>query len=80
MADENVQEAVSKLFTLPVFVLTGALLLPWSDWAARGWALGLFALAVLALRRPLTLLVLASFSGMTRGHGPSPARPSPPRS
>ncbi|MGX9857637.1 cation:proton antiporter domain-containing protein (plasmid) [Limimaricola variabilis] len=65
MEDENVQEAVSKLFTLPVFVLTGALL-PWSDWAAQGWALGLFALAVLALRRPLTLLVLAPFMGVKR--------------
>jgi len=62
---ENVQEAVSKLFTLPVFVLTGALL-PWSAWTAQGWALGLFALAILTLRRPLTLLVLAPFMGVKR--------------
>ncbi|WPY96487.1 cation:proton antiporter (plasmid) [Limimaricola variabilis] len=65
MEDENVQEAMSKLFTLPVFVLTGALL-PWSAWAAQGWTLGLFALAVLAHRRPLTLLVLAPFMGVKR--------------
>lgn len=65
MEDENVQEAVSKLFTLPVFVLTGALL-PWSAWAAQGWTLGLFALGVLALRRPLTLLMLAPLMGVKR--------------
>jgi len=65
MEDENVQEAVSKLFTLPVFALTGTLL-PWSGWAAQGWTLGLFALSVLALRRPLTLLVLAPLLGVKR--------------
>jgi NhaP-type Na+/H+ or K+/H+ antiporter len=65
MEDENVQEAVSKLFTLPVFVLTGALL-PWSAWAAQDWALGLFALTVLTLRHPLTFLVLAPFMGVKR--------------
>lgn len=65
MEDENVQEAVSKLFALPVFVLTGTLL-PWGAWAGQGWSLALFALAALVLRRPLTLLLLAPFMGMRR--------------
>ncbi|MEX3314315.1 cation:proton antiporter [Sulfitobacter sp. PS-8MA] len=63
--DENVQEAIAKLFTLPVLVLTGSLL-PWQDWAAEGWGLLVFALAVLILRRPLTLLLLAPMMRLAR--------------
>jgi sodium/hydrogen antiporter len=65
MEDENVQEAIAKLFTLPVFVLTGAML-PWGEWAKAGWPLVGFALAVLLLRRPLTLLLLAPFMRIKR--------------
>jgi NhaP-type Na+/H+ or K+/H+ antiporter len=55
-AEENIQEAISKLFNLPVFVILGAML-PWQGWAERGWtALGL-AIAVILLRRPIALLV-----------------------
>ncbi|WP_282026245.1 cation:proton antiporter [Limimaricola cinnabarinus] len=65
MEDENVQEAVTKLFTLPIFVLAGALL-PWSAWLEQGWALLAFALAVLSLRRPLAILLLVPFMGVRR--------------
>ncbi|MGK7753366.1 MULTISPECIES: cation:proton antiporter domain-containing protein [unclassified Roseovarius] len=65
LEDENVQEAVTKLFTLPVFVLTGALL-PWNAWLDRGWTLLIFALAVLVLRRPLAILLLVPFLKITR--------------
>ena len=47
-------------FTLPIFVLTGALL-PWSAWLDPGWMLLAFALAVLALRQPLAILLLIPF-------------------
>jgi NhaP-type Na+/H+ or K+/H+ antiporter len=60
--EENVQEAISKLFNLPVFVLFGAML-PWSDWSGLGWAgAGLIA-GVLLLRRPVTLAVLGPALG-----------------
>lgn len=65
MEDENVQEAIVKLFTLPVFVLMGTML-PWSEWAMRSWPFVLFCLAAVALRRPLTVLILAPFLGLPR--------------
>lgn len=65
LEDENVQEAVSKLFTLPIFVLAGALL-PWSAWLEQGWTLLVFALAVLVLRRPLAVLLLVPFMRVKR--------------
>jgi NhaP-type Na+/H+ or K+/H+ antiporter len=65
LEDENVQEAVSKLFTLPVFVLTGTLL-PWGAWLDGGWTLLLFAIAVLGLRRPLAILLLVPFLKVKR--------------
>ena len=56
--EEDVQEAIGKLFTRPVFVLLG-LALPWAAWAERPLAFASFALGLLVLRRPLALLVLA---------------------
>ncbi|MDF1586786.1 cation:proton antiporter domain-containing protein [Marinimicrococcus flavescens] len=56
--EENVQEAVSKLFMPPVFVLFGAVL-PWQEWQAMGWPLLGLALGVLVVRRPLALLICA---------------------
>ena len=52
-----VQEAVAKLFMLPMFVVLG-LVLPFSEWVRLGWPL--FALAVLALllRRPPVFAML----------------------
>ena len=60
--EQNVQEAIGKLFNLPIFVLLGAAL-PWSGWQALGWGGLGFAVAVLALRRPLALLVVAPAMG-----------------
>jgi sodium/hydrogen antiporter len=62
LEDEKVQEAISKLFTLPVFVLFGALL-PWGEWTALGWPAAGLAAAVLLLRRPLTVLLLGPVLG-----------------
>lgn len=56
--EEDVQEAIGKLFTRPVFVLLG-LALPWAAWAERPFAYGAFAIGTLVLCRPLALLALA---------------------
>ena len=56
--EEDVQEAIAKLFTRPIFVLLGVLL-PWEAWGERPWAFALFALGVLALRRPAAIGALA---------------------
>ncbi|CUH12161.1 potassium/proton antiporter [Jannaschia seosinensis] len=54
--EQNVQEAIGKLFNLPVFVLFGAML-PWREWIGLGWPLLAFAFAVLFLRRPAAILL-----------------------
>ncbi len=46
----ELQEIIRRLFTIPVFVLFGAVL-PWDGWAALGWPGLALAVAVLALRR-----------------------------
>ncbi|MCE8033918.1 MAG: cation:proton antiporter [Halomonas sp.] len=55
--EDNVQEAVNILLTMPIFVLFG-LIAPWAEW----WALGaeglVLALLVLALRRLPAILLL----------------------
>ncbi|MGR3497216.1 cation:proton antiporter domain-containing protein [Citreimonas sp.] len=61
-AEENVQEAISKLFNLPVFVLLG-IMLPWGAWMQLGWAGGAFAVGLLLLRRPVTIAALGPFLG-----------------
>lgn len=65
--EENVQEAISKLFNLPVFVLFGAML-PVGGWQVLGWPGVALAVLVLALRRPLAILVCGPLigAGMTR--------------
>lgn len=59
-AEEDVQEAVNKLFTLPAFVFIGAFA-PVAEWIAEGWPLALCVVLVLALRRPLALLACGPF-------------------
>jgi sodium/hydrogen antiporter len=56
--EENVQEAIAKLFNLPIFVLLGAAL-PWQAWLELGWYGLALALLVLLLRRPPVVLLLA---------------------
>lgn len=54
---EHLEEAVGRFFLLPVFVLFGVLA-PWPEILAHGWALGLFVVAILLLRRlPVWLLL-----------------------
>ncbi|MCE8017895.1 sodium:proton antiporter [Halomonas sp. MCCC 1A17488] len=55
--EDNVQEAVNILLTMPVFVLFG-LIAPWSEWQALGLQGGLLALLVLLLRRLPVILLL----------------------
>lgn len=55
--EENVQESIAKLFSLPMFFLVG-LALPWAEWGAIGWPVLLFALLALLLRRPPVLALL----------------------
>jgi NhaP-type Na+/H+ or K+/H+ antiporter len=52
-----VQEAVAKLFTLPMFVNLG-LALPFAEWARLGWPLLGLPVLVLLLRRPPVLATL----------------------
>jgi NhaP-type Na+/H+ or K+/H+ antiporter len=49
--ERHIQEAVAKLFTLPMFVIFG-IALPFAEWARLGWPLLALALLVLLLRRP----------------------------
>ena len=55
--EENIQEAVNKLFTLPMFVILG-IALPIEAWLESGWPLLTFAILVLFLRRPPAVAVM----------------------
>ena len=55
--EQNIQEAVAKLFTLPMFVLFG-IALPLGEWVRLGWPLlGLAALIILLRRPPVVALL-----------------------
>ncbi|HEV7278073.1 MAG TPA: cation:proton antiporter [Devosiaceae bacterium] len=60
--EERIQEAISKLFTLPMFVIFGVSL-PLAEWTAYGWQLPAFALLVLFLRRPPVVMALLPAMG-----------------
>ncbi|WP_111413387.1 cation:proton antiporter [Billgrantia lactosivorans] len=55
--EDNVQEAVNILLTMPVFVLFG-LIAPWAEWQALGVQGALLALLVLLCRRLPVILLL----------------------
>ncbi|HEV2078997.1 MAG TPA: cation:proton antiporter [Allosphingosinicella sp.] len=55
--ERNVQEAVAKLFTLPMFVLFG-IALPFEEWLRLGWPLLGLAALILLLRRPPVVALL----------------------
>jgi sodium/hydrogen antiporter len=60
--EQNVEEAIGRLFTIPVFVLLG-LALPVAGWVTLGWAGPALTIAILLLRRPLVLLALSPLLG-----------------
>jgi NhaP-type Na+/H+ or K+/H+ antiporter len=61
--ETHIQEAVAKLFTLPMFVIFGAAL-PLAEWGRLGWPLLALAALVLLLRRPP--IVAASVPALRR--------------
>ncbi len=56
---KRVQEAVTRFFTTPVFIVLGATL-PFGAWVGLGWKAPAFAAAVLVLRRLPATFALAS--------------------
>jgi NhaP-type Na+/H+ or K+/H+ antiporter len=63
---EHVQDAITRFFDLPVFILMG-IALPWEGWLNLGWAGLILAAAVLLLRRPPVVLVLRPLIGPVKG-------------
>lgn len=55
--EQHIQEAVAKLFTLPMFVLFG-IALPFAEWARLGWPLLILAGLILLVRRPPVIALL----------------------
>ncbi|MEA5565290.1 cation:proton antiporter [Anabaena sp. UHCC 0399] len=56
--EDNIQEAINRFFTLPIFILLG-LTIPWREWLALGWwNLVLLVVAILLLRRIPAILLL----------------------
>lgn len=55
--EEQGQEAVNRFFAIPIFIILGTAI-PWQGWQQLGWSGISMTLAVLLLRRPLTLLLL----------------------
>lgn len=55
--EDNVQEAINRFFTLPIFILLG-LTIPWQAWGNLGWRAILLVVAVLLFRRLPVLLLL----------------------
>ncbi|MEC4723570.1 cation:proton antiporter [Noviherbaspirillum sp. CPCC 100848] len=55
--EEQGQEAVNRFFAIPIFILLGTAI-PWDGWLELGWSGVLLAVAVLVLRRPVTMLLL----------------------
>jgi sodium/hydrogen antiporter len=64
-SQEEIQEAISRFFDLPIFVLLG-MALPWEGWLELGWRGVLLVVAVLLLRRLPTVLALRPLLGSLR--------------
>lgn len=58
-----VDEGINRYAVLPLFALLG-MVLPWSAWADLGWGAVLFLGAVLLLRRPGVVVLLAGALGL----------------
>jgi NhaP-type Na+/H+ or K+/H+ antiporter len=55
--EDNVQEAINRFFTLPIFILLG-LTIPWQQWWSLGWwKLVILIVTVLLLRRIPAILL-----------------------
>jgi NhaP-type Na+/H+ or K+/H+ antiporter len=65
-SQEEIQEAISRFFDLPIFVLLG-MALPWDGWLGLGWRGPLLVVAVLLLRRLPAVLALRPLLGPLRG-------------
>ncbi|MGA8045612.1 MAG: cation:proton antiporter [Dermatophilaceae bacterium] len=55
--EDKIQDAVARLFLLPVFILLG-IALPLTDWAGLGWGPLVVIAAAVVLRRVVTIWVL----------------------
>src|ERR687893_63393 len=64
-SQEEIQEAISRFFDLPIFVLLG-MALPWQGWLDLGWRGPLLVVAVLLLRRLPAVLALRPLLGPLR--------------
>src|SRR5829696_328468 len=64
-SQEEIQEAISRFFDLPIFVLLG-MALPWQGWLELGWRGPLLVVAVLLLRRLPAVLALRPLLGPLR--------------
>jgi NhaP-type Na+/H+ or K+/H+ antiporter len=62
----RMQEAVTRFFDLPVFVMLG-LALPWEGWLGLGWSGLVLVMAVLLLRRLPVVLALKPLLGQVGG-------------
>jgi sodium/hydrogen antiporter len=65
-SQEEIQEAISRFFDLPIFVLLG-MALPWQGWLDLGWRGPLLVVGVLLLRRLPAVLALRPLLGPLRG-------------
>ena len=64
-SQEEIQEAISRFFDLPIFVVLG-MALPWQGWLELGWVSLLLVAAILLLRRLPAVLVLGPLLGPLR--------------
>lgn len=64
-SQEEIQEAISRFFDLPIFVLLG-MAIPWEGWIGLGWSGLLLVAAVLLLRRLPAVLALRPLLGPVR--------------
>jgi sodium/hydrogen antiporter len=67
-SQEEIQEAISRFFDLPIFVVLG-MALPWEGWLELGWGGLLLVAAVLVFRRLPSVLVLRPLLGPLRSRG-----------
>ncbi len=67
-SQEEIQEAISRFFDLPIFVVLG-MALPWEGWLELGWGGLQLVAAVLVFRRLPSVLVLRPLLGPLRSRG-----------